>query len=631
MTLSYLQVEMQAANLSILMAGVSIHEIIGVWGQPFIIMKEFLKNPRILTLQNGINIGGKTILSLIEGILILIGALGLFLYAIGRFGDGVQKMAGEKIREVLEKQGRSPASNIFTGVGMAAALQSNSLTFGLISGLVNAGLLGLLPALWIMLGVNLGMTITAQLMAINLGVITYVLLFIGYWLYFYGPKRNWHYLGQAIFSLALMYLGFEIFHQAFAYLVTIHSSFLFIAQIFLKPWLGFLLGLSLAALLRSSNTVVALIQGFIGIEIALFQSSFLMGAVAIVIGANVGASIINMITGLDRLPTARKANWFHFAFNLSMALIWLLLLPVAFHFLSWLNQNICCSIQWVQTAVFQWHTAPDFIDSRWFNVWQLAMAHTLFNMSVILIWFPLTLLAAKFKFFGLAEKTKIGSGGSTYLDRRALQSPALALILASHEVNQMAGITQDMLKSARLAFLKGQVHLLDSIYRNEAIIDDLQEQITFYLSALLSQNSLTEAQSRRLAGLLHIVSDIERVGDHANSIATLAEKKNQEQLPFSEIAINEIELFYGKAMDLYNKACQALRENNLEVAKQIESRESNIDKLEEELSQNHIHRLNQGKCWPGSGVAYVEMLSNLQRISAHSANIALIVMEEGEE
>jgi phosphate:Na+ symporter len=570
-------------------------------------------------------------LPLIEGVLTLVGALGLFLYAIFRFGDGVQKMAGERIRAILETQARGPASNIFTGVGMAAALQSNFLTFGMISGLVNAGLLGLLPALWIMLGVNLGMTITAQLMAINFGVVTFVLLFVGYWLYIYGKNRNFHYLGQIIFSLALMYLGFGIFHQSYQNLATIHNAALFMKEIFLKPWLGFLLGLSLAAILRSSNTVVVLTQGIIGIEVALYQPTFLSGAVAIIIGANVGASIINMLTGLDRLPTARKANWFHFAFNLTTALIWLLLLPFALGSVNWISQHIYTCFQWIATVVFQWHTAPDFVDSRWFNVWQLAMAHSLFNMSVIVLWFPLIILASKTKLLTHTEKAKIGSNGTTYLDRRALQSPALALILASHEINQMALITQEMLKSARLAFLKGQVHLLDNVYRDEGIVDDLQEQITFYLSALLSQNSLTEAQSHRLAGLLHVVSDIERVGDHANSIANLADKKNLEQLPFSEIAINELELFCGKAIDLYNKACQALRENNLEVAKQIENREGNIDKLEEELRQNHIHRLNQGKCWPGSGVVYVEMLSNLQRISAHSANIAAVVIEEGEE
>ncbi len=566
---------------------------------------------------------------LIEGVLSLIGALGLFLYGIFRLGDGVQKMAGERIRIILENQARGPVSSIFTGIGMAAALQNNFLTFGMISGMVNAGLLGLLPALWIMLGVNLGMTVTTQLMSINLGAVTFLLLFIGYWLYFYGKKRNLHYLGQVVFSFAIMYLGLGIFHQSFQTLTTQPNAAEFITNIVANPWTGFLIGMSLAALLRSSNTVVVMIQGIIGVELALSTPVFLNGAVAIIIGANVGASIINMLVGLDRLPTARKANWFHFSFNLSTALIWLFLLPFGFGIVSWVSQHIHTCFIWMQTSVFQWHTG--LVDSRWFNIWEIAMAHTLFNMSVILIWFPLTILASKSKLLSHTEKGKIGSNGTTYLDRRALQSPALALILASHEINQMALISQEMLKSARLAFLKGQVHLLNGIYRDETIVDDLQEQITFYLSALLSQNSLTEAQSHRLAGLLHVVSDIERVGDHANNIANLADKKHQEQLPFSEIAINELELFFGKAFDLYNKACLALRDNNLEVAKQIENREGNIDKLEEELRQNHIHRLNQGKCWPGSGVVYVEMLSNLLRISAHAANIAAAVIEEGGE
>lgn len=595
-------------------------------------MQDFLGNPRINRLDFIKKTGRKANLPPItEGLLTLIGAFGLFLYAIFRFGDGVQKMAGERIRAILETQARGPASSVFTGIGMAAALQSNFLTYGMISGLVNAGLLGLLPALWIMMGVNLGMTITTQLMAINLGVFTFVLLFGGYLLYFYGKKRNLHYLGQTILSLALMYLAFSIFHQSFQTLTAQPTARLFVASLFLKPWTGFLLGLSLAAILRSSNTVVVLTEGIIGVELAFYSPDFLSGAVAIIIGANVGASIINTLIGFDRLPTAKKTNWFHLAFNLTTALIWLMLLPFTCNGVHWISQHIYLCFQWFGTAVLQWRPAPDFVNSRWFNIWQLAMAHSLFNLSVIILWFPFTVLASRIKFFVLPEKAKVGSNGTTYLDRRALQSPALALILATHEINQMSLISLEMLKSARLAFLKGQVHLLDGIDRNEAIVDDLQEQITFYLSALLSQNSLTEAQSHRLAGLLHVVSDIERVADHANNIANLAEKKHQEQLPFSEIAINELELFIGKALDLYSKACQALQENNLEVAKQIENREINIDKLEEELRQNHIHRLNQGKCWPGSGVVYVEMLSNLLRISAHAANIAVVVIEEGGE
>ncbi len=568
--------------------------------------------------------------SVFEGSLSLIGALGLFLYSVYRFGDGVQKMAGEKIRAVLEKQSREPISSMITGFGMAAALQSNSLTFGMISGLMNAGLLGLLPALWIMIGVNFGMTLNAQLMAINIGVIVFILLFTGYFLNFYIKRRVLHYLGQVIFSLALMYLGFSIFHQSFQIIVKNAEAAAYLKMIFLHPWYGFLLGLCLAALFRSSNTMVALTQAIVGVELGLAPPVFLSGAIAIIIGANVGTTIINMLIGLDRLPTVKKANWMHFSFNLTTGLLWIILLPAAYEIVHQVCLNLSSGFHWFQASIFQWPVLSNSVSERWFNVWQLAMAHSIFNMSVILIWFPVTIIASKLGFSPIVEKAKIGSNGKTYLDRRALQSPALALILASHEINQMASLTQEMLKMSRQAFLKNQIHLLDSIERNEVIVDDLQDQITFYLSALLSQNSLTEAQSHRLANLLHIVVDIERVGDHATNVGRLADKKNQEQLPFSEIALNEIELFFGKATDLYNKACQSIHENNIELAKQIKYREENIDKLEEELRQNHIHRLNLGKCWPGSGVIYVELLSNLLRIASHSANIALKVLEEGE-
>lgn len=566
----------------------------------------------------------------LEGYLYLIGALGLFLYAISRLGDGVQKMAGEKIRHVLERQARGPLSSITTGISIAAALQSNFLTFGMISSLVNAGLLGLLPALWTMMGVNLGMTITAQLMAINIGAASFLMLGAGYVLYFYAKKRRWHYFGQIIFNLGLMYLGFSIFHQAFQLLSLGSGTVRIITGLFLNPWTGFMLGMAMAALLRSSNTMVVMIQGIVGMELVLSGPQFLGGAIALIIGSNIGTSFINILIGLDRVPTVKKANWLHFSFNLTTGLLWLVFLPFAVPAVSKICYQTAALFQWFQTSVFR-ITIPFNPDSSlWFHVWQLATVHTLFNLTVILVWFPLIFIALKLGLPLFGEKGKVGSNGSTYLDRRALQSPALALILALHEINQMATISQEMLKSARLAFVKGQVHLINTIDRDEEIVDDLQEQITFYLSALLSQNSLTEVQSQRLAGLLHIVSDVERVGDHAHNIANLAEKKYKEQLPFSEIAINEIELFFGKSIDLYNKACVVLKENNLEIAKQILNREENIDKLEEELRQNHIHRLNQGKCWPGSGVIYVEMLSNLERVAAHSANIAAAALEEGE-
>lgn len=567
----------------------------------------------------------------IKGLLNLIGTLGLFLYSISRFGDGIQKIAGERLRIMLEKQTKNPISNILNGFGMAAALQSNLLTSGMISSLINAGLMGLLPAIWTMFGVNLGMTITAHLMSIKIGALMFVLLFCGYLFYLYGKKRTHHYLGQILLNLGLMYLSFGLFHRAFETLSSQPQAVFILRWLFTMPWLGFLLGMGLAALFRSSNTVVILTQGLVGVELALASTVFLSGACAIIIGANVGTTIINMFIVRDRLPIVKKTNWLMFFFNLSTGLIGLTLLPRAFLAVQMVSFRMVFYFQWFVKSVFDLTVPLQIISSEWFYGWVLAMAHSLFNFAVIGLWAPVIYITAKFGLPMLADTVTIETGGATYLDRRALQTPALALVLATREIKQMADITQGMLKSAKLAFHRNQIHLVNGIYRDECLVDDLQEQITFYLSALLSQNSLTEGQSHRLAGLLHIVSDIERVGDHANSIASLAEKKYQEQLQFSELALNEIELLFGKVQDLYFKACQAFSENKSELAKLLLEREESIDKLEEELRQNHIHRLNQGKCWPSSGVVYIEMLTNLQRISAHAANIASAFLEEREE
>jgi phosphate:Na+ symporter len=189
----------------------------------------------------------------IEGIISLVGALGLFLYAIFRLGDGVQKMVGEKIRIIIEKQAQRPLLSLFSGMVMSGALQSNLLTFGMISSLVNAGLLGLFPALWIMLGGNLGMTVTTQLLSYNARLLPFVLLFLGYLMNTYGKRRNWHYLGQVLFNLALLYLSFSIFHQSFQLLTMNLYMTAVLRQFLVNPWLGFLIGVGIAALFRSSN------------------------------------------------------------------------------------------------------------------------------------------------------------------------------------------------------------------------------------------------------------------------------------------------------------------------------------------------------------------------------------------
>jgi phosphate:Na+ symporter len=166
------------------------------------------------------------------------------------------------------------------------------------------------------------------------------------------------------------------------------------------------------------------------------------------------------------------------------------------------------------------------------------------------------------------------------------------------------------------------------VEEKEESVDDLQEKLTLYVSTLLTNNTITPNQSRFLAGLLHVINDVERVGDHAHNIACYAEEKIEEKLPFSELALNELEMLFGKIVDILVLSIDALRTHDPILARKTLKREIVVDKLQEELRQNHINRLNQGRCWPGSGVIYVELLNNLERVADHAVNIAQVVLKE---
>ncbi len=574
-------------------------------------------------------------LNIIEGIIRLLGFIVLFLYGINNFGDGVQKLIGEKIRFISEHKARRLFFTITTGGWIAALLQSNLLTFGIISSLVNTGLLQMLPALWLMMGASLGLTITPLLMAFNIHPYSFGVLVVGYFIYFFAKRHTWHYIGQIIFSLGLVYLSFFMLYETFLVVNQNHLLIGIIKNIFSNPWLGFLIGFVLTTLLRNSNLVIVLLQAMVGVCLILPNEFFLSGAIAVIIGANIGSTIINMIGGIEWTVAAKRANWLHFWFNLSTGLVWIIFLPFFTKTTIWLAGIGGDLVFWMGQEVFGWPLS--FIQQivnqqQLIYVWQLVIGHVLFNLSVSLFWLPLTLWLNRLKIAWFAEtkKGRTAYGKKSFLDRRALQSPALALVLVLHEINEMAKLTQEMLKLAKGAFLKGQTNQFDHIERYEEIIDTYQERITAYLSALLAENTLTEGQSHQTANLLRVVGDIERVGDHATSIALLAVRRYQEELPFTDIALNEMELLFGKVIDIYQKAGKALNNNDTDLAKQLKSRAGNIEKLEEELCQNHIHRLNHGKCWPGSGVVYTEILNNLLRIAAHSQNIAMAILDESE-
>jgi phosphate:Na+ symporter len=265
---------------------------------------------------------------------------------------------------------------------------------------------------------------------------------------------------------------------------------------------------------------------------------------------------------------------------------------------------------------------------------EIAVAHSLYNLLMVIIWLPLVGPLARFleerindRWLTQEEELR----NFEYLNEKVLNTPALALRMAAKEILRTAQIATDMLYLARIAFIKGQSSALCDIGKKEDLVDELRNSITLYLSTLLSRNVLTASQSRYLAGLIHVVNDVERIADHAENIGEFAKAKFEEKLPFSQLAINELELLYGKVLDICKKAISTLEEDDPVLAKQVLEREEAIDKIKEELRQNHINRLNQGRCWPGSGIIYLEMVANLERVADHAANIAQVVLVGKEE
>jgi len=207
----------------------------------------------------------------------------------------------------------------------------------------------------------------------------------------------------------------------------------------------------------------------------------------------------------------------------------------------------------------------------------------------------------------------------------------MALRVVTKEIVRAGQIAIDMLYFAQVAFFKGQSSALECIEKKEDMVDELRNKIMIYLTTLLSRNNLTVSESRYLAGLIHVINDVERIADHAEHVGELARAKLEEKLPFSQLAMDELGLLYNKVMDICKNAMTALEEDDPIIARQVMEREMVIDKIQEEMRQNHINRLNQGRCWPGSGIIYLEMIANLERVADHAANIAEVALAEAEK
>lgn len=527
----------------------------------------------------------------------LMGGLALFIYGMQTMGEGLQKAAGDRMKKILELLTGIPVIGVLVGAGVTALIQSSSATTVMTVGFVNAGLMTLKQAIGVVMGANIGTTITAQLIAFKLSHYIFPIIAVGFILFFLSKRKTYKYFGQVMLGFGILFLGLDIMKDAMAPLRD-YPGFQEVMTTFGHyPLLGVAIGIVMTVLIQSSSATI-------GILIALASQGLipLNSAIPILLGDNIGTCITAVLASIGTNLTARRAAVGHVLFNVCGTVIFLVFLPFFLAFVQAIS--------------------PEGDIAR-----QIANAHTSFNVINTMLFLPFISLFVKLITNLVPGREQVVAKGPIYLDDRMLNSPALALSLARKEIIRMARLAQKNVCDAMEGFFNKDKKLLDSVLDRENVIDDLEKEIYVYL-AKIAQKGLTSSLARRHTGLMHVVNDIERVGDHAENIAQMAFSRIEDNLPFTEQALAELSNMKEVVSTAFANAIEALQNNDPEKAKFVIQEEKRIDIMVRDLRKSHINRLNCGKCFPGAGVVFLDIISNLERVGDHSNNIGQVVLGE---
>jgi len=524
-----------------------------------------------------------------------IGGLGLFLFGIQIMASGMQKAAGDRFRRILEVLTNKPIVGVMTGILVTLLVQSSSTSTVMVVGFANAGLMNLSQAVSVIIGANIGTTVTAQIVSFKVGVLAFPAIGIGSLLNFFGRRRLHRYLGQIVLGFGLLFLGMTTMSSGMVPLRELEAFHTMLLQFSRYPILGILCGAAFTALIQSSSAATGVIIAMTMQDLIPFQS-----AVPLILGTNIGTSITAILASIGANVAARRAAVAHVLFNvIGVTLVLIFLRPF--------TEII------IETAT----SVPR----------QVANTHTVFNILntiVFLIFLKYFTRLICYIIPGEDEKIEFGP---KYLDQRILKTPAVAIGGAKQELLRMGGIAREMLDESMQVFLKNDLKKIKHIEQMEDLVDGLEKEINIYL-ADLSQHSLSKEQSKMVASLMSAANDLERIGDHAENIMQLSELKTEERLPFSITALEEITSLYQKVSSMLERAIKAFELEDRELAQQIVAEDDYVDEQEKTLRKRHIDRINTKKCYPSSGVIYLDLLSNLERVADHANNIADLVLEE---
>ena len=519
----------------------------------------------------------------------IIGGLGLFIFGIKIMGDGLKKAAGERLREILSHLTNNRFAGLGLGTVVTSIIQSSSATTVMVVGFVNAGLMTLMQAIPIIMGSNVGTTVTAQLIAFKLTNYALPIIGVGAGMYLFGKRKKTKQLGEAILGFGILFLGLSIMSSGVRPLgdsPIIKAAF---TKFSYNPLLGIVVGILATSLVQSSSVTI-------GIVLTLASTGLLdlSGAIPIILGDNIGTCVTAMLASIRTSISAKRAAVSHVLFNVAGTAVVLVLLPFYLMVIKYTSGDI---------------------------MRQIANAHTIFNVVNALLFIGFVPL-----FVRLVEKIVPGKEikiekGPKYLAKNLLNTPSIAIGAAKKEISRTLKFAEEMVENSMKAFYNNDKKEIQKVMVREDMVDELQGAITDYL-VKITQREISEKEAVMIPSLLHSINDIERIADHAVNIAELAERKIDYGLKFSRVAQKETKKIDSIVKGMIDDTIKALPDLNKKVAKEIFKKEKKINNLIIEYRNTHTDRLSKGICKHISGIVFVDLLMNFEKIGDHLTNIA---------
>ncbi|MGN0591725.1 MAG: Na/Pi cotransporter family protein [Ruminococcus sp.] len=539
----------------------------------------------------------------------LLGGLALFIFGMNMMSDSLQKVAGEKMKKILSALTKNPILGVLAGALTTAVLQSSSATTVMAIGFVSAGLMRLPQAISVILGANIGTTMTAQLLAFKISDYIYIFVFLGFLIAFISRSEKIRYLGETIFAFGLLFVGIETMGGVMKPLASSPVFTDMIAKVADIPVLGVAVGTLMTLVVQSSSATIAVLQNFASQAGADGATSILglEGAIPILLGDNIGTTITALLACIGQSKDAKRTAVAHCTFNISGCLIFIWLIHPFARFITWISPK------------------GDEVEviSR-----QIANAHTAFNITMTILWLPFIWLLVKIvmRIVPDGKKSAIDPAMPKYLDHKLTSQPAAALHLVAKEVMHYGKVVEQLLKDiihvSQTDDKKQLLKQVQMLYDTSSRAKNLHEQIVNYLAELFSGGVLTEEQATQTAGLMYVLGDIDRMNSLCEDMADSLKEKAESKKQFSQSAVLSLQTALKTIEEMYSGAIRIMEYGTDDQAESLLKNREIILDLDITMQKEHMNRVADGICDASLTAPFSQILHCIDRMGNSCVNIA---------